>query len=328
MSEIPSELWFAIGYILVGFVGLVWGADKFVGGSAAIAKNAGISPLVVGLTIVSLGTSAPEILVSANAALSGAGDIAIGNAIGSNLANVGLVLSITILISPILIQRHLLTQELPVLLIITSCVGIFLYDNYLNQWEGWALILSLPILLIVVVIYKKNHHNAAEEEAEIPDYTTSKAIAWFVIGLVLLLICSDLLVEGAKTIATLFKVSPLIIGLTIIAVGTSLPELAASVASALKGHHDIALGNIIGSNIFNLLAVMPIPGVISTMSLDKAVFQRDYIAMLLITLTLIGFIYMSYLVRKSQKIGKIAGVFLLIGYVSYYIVLFNDFSQQ
>lgn len=320
------DLVYFIGAITLGFAGLIWSADRFVDGSAAIARRAGLSPLIIGLTIVSFGTSAPEILVSLNAALEGAGELAIGNALGSNLANVGLVLGITALIATLPIQKHILRDELPILLTVTAVAGYFIYDSKLEFWEGIVL-LALIVPVIGYLIHSKKRSLSPEEiaaEQDLPNLPVKMAVIWFVIGLILLVISSKILVWGATNTAGFFGVSTLIIGLTVVAVGTSLPELAASVVSALKGHHDIALGNVIGSNIFNLLAVMSVPALIDTLDMERAVFVRDYLSMAGITLFLALSIAMTFWVRRAKPpgIGKTVGILLLICYMAYYYFLF------
>ncbi|MCL4121067.1 UNVERIFIED_CONTAM: hypothetical protein GTU68_028982 [Idotea baltica] len=313
--------------VIFGLLGLLWGADRFVAGSAGAAKNFGISPLVIGLTIVSIGTSAPEIIVAINAALKDAGDMAVGNAIGSNLANIGLVLGITALICPIPTQSHLLKQEGPILLGITLLAGFFIFDGGLSRTEGVILACIIPPLLALTVYYKKRHPNpeTVEEGEAIPAMSTTTAILWFLVGLSALLISSEALVWGAKQFALFFGVSQLIIGLTVVAIGTSLPELAASVTSAIRGHHDIALGNIFGSNLFNLLAVMSVPGIISPLVLEREVFYRDYMAMSLLTVILVVAIAISlWKGRKEHRqalLSKKIGITLLVLYGLYYAVL-------
>lgn len=330
-----SELWLAAGAILAGFVGLIWSADRFVGGSAAIASNLGISKLIIGLTIVSFGTSAPEIVVSISASMKGTGDLAVGNALGSNLANIGLVLGITALVAPLPIQRHLLTQEIPLLLAVTALAGFLLFDANLLRWEGALLLAALVPVMAYSIISKNKHPSPEEEDTEIPDMGNLAAALWFVAGLAILIGSSELLVWGAVEVATAFGVSPLIIGLTVIAVGTSLPELAASIMSALKGHHDIALGNIIGSNVFNLLAVMSVPGLIQQPAMETEVFGRDYLVMGGITLLLAIAITLDYFVRNLDtpegeargshgRLGRRIGVLLLLAYVGYYVLLFSN----
>ena len=326
-KTIMEGLFAAFSGIVFGLLGLLWGADRFVAGSAGAARNFGIAPLVIGLTIVSIGTSAPEIIVAINAALKDAGDMAVGNAIGSNLANIGLVLGITALVAPIPVQKHLIQQESPILLIVTLLAGYCLLDGFLSRTDGWLLLLVLIPLLVLVVRYKTHHPNPEEQEEgeSIPEISTAAAIMWFVIGLAALLVSSEILVWGAKSIAVHFGVSQLIIGLTVVAVGTSLPELAASVMSAVRGHHDIALGNIFGSNLFNLLAVMSMPGIIAPLALGDAVFHRDYLSMAVITLVLIAAIgWVLWKARKtasSARLSRITGAFLLALYILYYVLL-------
>ncbi len=318
--------------IIAGFVGLVWSADRFVGASAAIAKLAGLTPLMIGLTIVSLGTSAPEIMVSISAALKGAGDLAVGNALGSNLANMGMVLGATALIARLPIQKHLFTCELPVLLLVTAVAGFVLYDAKLTWVDGLILAgLLVPVMLFIIRMKTRSITPAevSAEEEDIPDMTKGQAALWFLVGLAVLVGSAELLVYGAETTALAFGVSPLIIGLTVIAIGTSLPELAASVMSAIKGHYDIALGNVIGSNIFNLLAVMAVPGLIATTTIDPAAFTRDYAAMAGLTALLAFGMGTTYWLNKNKGkagIGWPFGIALLTLYVGYYGLLYKTMA--
>lgn len=314
--------------VIIGLLGLLWGADRFVAGSASLAKNMGISPLIIGLTIVSIGTSAPEIIVAINASLSEAGDMAVGNALGSNLANIGLVLGITALVAPLPTQRHLIKHEAPILLIVTLVAGLLLMDGHLSRIDGALLLLMLVPVLWITVHQKKNHLTPQEvaEEEENPEMPTGSAILWFAIGLAVLLLSSKALVWGAKEVATAFGVSQLIIGLTVVAVGTSLPELAASVVSALRGHHDIALGNIFGSNLFNLMAVMSMPGLIAPLELGSSLFSRDYLAMAALTLLLVAGIAFSLRNKSSEQTGRLGrrfGSVLVLLYALYYVLLFG-----
>ena len=326
LDSIP-EIYLAAVFILIGFAGLIWSADKFVLGAASIAGNFGVAPLIVGLTIVSFGTSAPEVVVSISASLKSAGDLAVGNAIGSNIANVALVLGATMLIAKIPVQRHILIDEMPILIGITILSGIFLYDANLNTWEGWTLAALLVPLMWYLIHRKRKDFSETEisEETDFEQVPNKAAILWFLVGLIILIASSEMLVWGAKVTATHFGVSPLIIGLTVIAIGTSLPELAASITSALKGHHDIALGNIVGSNIFNLLAVMSIPGIIHPPTLDASIFVRDYAVMLATTL-LLAFALFIVIKRtpagQTALVGKTTGILLLACYIGYYLFLF------
>jgi cation:H+ antiporter len=313
--------------LLVGVLGLLWGADRFVEGSAGAARNFGISPLIIGLTVVSIGTSAPEVLVSINAALSNAAELAVGNALGSNMANIGLVLGVTLLIAPTPVQKHLLSQEGLVLLIITGIAGFCLYDGFLGRGESLILGGLIFPLVFIAVKYKKTHISPEEVAAgeDIPDITMGAAALWFIIGLAVLLASAEVTVWSAKTIAQSMGVSELIIGLTVVAIGTSLPELAASVVSAMRGHHDIAIGNIFGSNLFNLMLVMPAAGIISPMALSPEVFNRDFISLGLMTVLLIAMV--AFALNKASRKGVPAllsrrlGVILIGGYIGYYVVL-------
>lgn len=313
----------AVTALLAGLVILVWSADRFVIGAAATARSLGISPLVIGLTIVSLGTSAPEMFVSATAALDGAGGLAIGNAIGSNITNIGLVLGITALVAPIPLQKKLLKKEIPLLLLVSVIGGLVLTDLKLDQTD--AVILIITLFVAVYLLFQQSSESGEnivdeDEQAEIDSTPTHKAVFWLVVGLTALMISSRMLVWGATEIAQAYGVSELVIGLTIVAIGTSLPELAASVASALKGHHDIAIGNVIGSNIFNLLAVLPIPGLLSPLRVDQSVLYRDYGVMLGITIGLIVLIVIGY---RSGRINRVSGAVLLTAYVAYLIMLYR-----
>lgn len=307
----------AIAAILIGLVILVWSADRFVLGAAATARHLGMSPLLIGMTIVSLGTSAPEIFVSATASLEGSGTLAIGNAIGSNIANIGLVLGITALVAPLPIQGRMMKKEMPILLLVTVIAGLVLQDLNISFMDALIMLGCLAITLFWLFNESSEEGIGGldEDEADAIEHTsTTQSIFWLVVGLVALMVSAKILVWGAVDLARLFGISELIIGLTIVAIGTSLPELAASIASALKGHHDIAIGNVVGSNIFNLLAVMPIPGLVALTEVESSALYRDYMTMFGLTLALIGAVYVF---RRSGKVGRGAGTFMLIGYVSY-----------
>lgn len=304
---------------------LVWSADRFVNGSASLARNLGMSPLLIGLTIVSLGTSAPEILVSATAALVGASGIAIGNAVGSNIANIGLVLGVTALIRSLPVKAALTRKELPILAVVSLGTGALLLDQELSRIDGFILIVAMCLTLYLFAKYHPSPSDIElihEEEEELPTYSTGKALLWFAIGLILLVASSRALVWAATVIAQTLGVSDLIIGLTIIAIGTSLPELAASIASVLKGHHDIALGNVIGSNIFNLLAVMSLPAAIAPYSFSAEVLWRDYSFMLILTALLILFCYLGIRRTNGIKIGRTLGGIFFAAYLGYLILLY------
>jgi cation:H+ antiporter len=314
--------------ILVGFVMLIWSADLFVAGAASIADNLGLSPTIIGLTIVSMGTSAPEVLVSITAAVSGAGELAIGNALGSNIANVGLVLGVTVLVVPLFVHSSCMRQELPTLLLVTLAVALLLLDNELSRLDGCLMLGALSFILIQMIRSQSKDSTLLEEADEEPLPHLKPARAWitFLVGLLLLIASSRLLVWGAADVAGELGVSKMVIGLTVVAVGTSLPELAATIASALRGHAEIALGNVIGSNLFNLLAVMAIPGVVAPELLEPGVMTRDYPAMAIAMLLLALGIYVGR--RRSAApvghayIGRSIGFLLVSLYATYYYWLF------
>jgi cation:H+ antiporter len=316
--------------ILVGFIILVWSADVFVAGAASIADNMGMSPILIGLTIVSLGTSAPEVLVSLNAAYLGAGELAIGNALGSNIANFGLVLGLTAMLAPLPVHRNRLKRELPTLLAVTLGCGLLLIDGELDMTDGLLMLAALAFILVEMISSQSHDANAAEEAnvEELPHMAPQRAWISFAIGLILLIASSKLLVWGATTVAVELGVSSLVIGLTIVAIGTSLPELAASLASAMKGHGEIALGNVLGSNLFNLLGVMSIPGLFTVQILEPFVVTRDYAAMLGITVLVAVVLYASLLRPSSRtgtreiRLGRTIGALLLSCYGLYYYVLY------
>ncbi|MFH0257455.1 calcium/sodium antiporter [Vibrio rumoiensis] len=317
----------AVVLLVVGLALLVWSADKLVYGSAAVAKNMGISPLVIGMTILAMGSSAPEMMVSATAALEGKTDTAIGNVLGSNIANIALILGITAMIKPLSISSTILRRELPLMLVVTLIAGALMWDNYLGFTEGLILIaLFLGFILIMLKISQSEKGQkdvlVEQQESEIPDGVDNKvAIFWVVVGLILLPIAADLLVDNAVIIAKYFGMSDLVIGLTIIAIGTSLPELAASLAGVLKGEDDMAVGNIIGSNIFNILAVMGIPGLINPSVLSEYAMNRDFWVMLSVSLLLV-----VMALGKSRSINRIEGGILLLCFLAYQGYLFYNIS--
>ena len=325
------SIFIASSALIIGIVALIWGADKFVVGSAGAARNLGISPIVIGLTVVSIGTSAPEIIVSINAALNNSGELAVGNALGSNIANIGLVLGVTALVSPLPVNRQMLREESPVLILITGLAGLCLYDGFLNRLESILLALLIVPLIVLVIKYKTTSDTTLPDKDEaIPKIESITSAKWFFIGLIFLLLGAEITVFSAKAIAQFFGISELVIGLTVIALGTSLPELAASVVSAIKGHHDIAVGNVFGSNLFNLMLVMSTAGAISPMRLDHDVFYRDYISMAALTFTLVFFVFLAVGRRRNNKseglISRPFGAVFLLGYIAYYAILWLSFN--
>ncbi len=323
--------------MIASLAGLVWSAHFFVGGSASLARHLGMRPGLIGLTIVAFGTSAPEIAVSADAALEGAPDLGVGNAIGSNIANIGLVLGVSCLIARLPVDKPLFRLEIPLLIIATSAAFITLYDNTLSRSEG-LLLLCGALMMPFVLIFdpRKEDEEEAEEafEEEIPQLSKGMSWLWLTGGLVALLLSSEFLVGSATDLAILFGVSPMIVGLTVVALGTSLPELAASIASLLKGHSEMAIGNIIGSNILNILAVMSLPGVIMPSVMSAEIFSRDVFTMTALTILLLGVSWLKIYAPFSNKeksaangsstatLGRPIGIVFLIVYIAYYAHIF------
>lgn len=316
--------------ILGGFLLLIWSADRFVIGASGLALNFGVSPLIIGLTIVGFGTSAPEMIVSGVAAYEGTPNLAVGNALGSNITNIALVLGITALVSPLLVHSRILKREYPIMFIIMLLAWVLLWDGELNYSDGVILLCGMFALMGFITFMglrekqQTGSQDPLEEEfsEEIPkDMSTSMAFIWLIAGLLLLLISSRLLVWGAVNIAHAFHVSELVIGLTIVAIGTSLPELAASITSALKGEHEMAVGNIIGSNMFNLLGVLGIPAIMTGAQLEPSVLNRDYPVM--IALSVLLFIF-AYGFKGEGRINRIEGGILLICYIAYMVVIYQQ----
>lgn len=305
--------------IIVGFAALTWSADRFVMGASGLAKNLGVSTLVIGILIIGLGTSAPEMLVAAMAASDGNAALAVGNAIGSNVTNIALVLGLTALLYPITVKSTIVKRELPMILGIALVAVALMFDHELSFTDGIILV-SLLAASVAYNIYDAKRHPTdvldAEFADEIPDeMSLAVAIGWTLFGMALMIAASKLLVWGAVEIAVAFGVSDLVIGLTIVALGTSLPELAASITAAKKKDFDLALGNIIGSNTFNLLGVMAIPALLAPGMIEDAVVYRDLPLMVGLTAALlimgIGF------GKQHGKITRTEGALLLAVYAGY-----------
>lgn len=309
----------------MGFVAVVWGADRFVYGAAGLASNLGVSRLVIGLTIVAFGTSAPEMLVSGMAAMAGSREMGVGNAVGSNITNVTLVLGAAALVQPLSIHSRLLIREIPILFLSMAVAWAFLWDGELSRVEG--LLLLFGLFLLVAWIGRQGRKAdagysdppaGAFDHDDIPDsLPTAKAIALFSVGLVLLLAGSRVLVWGAIGIARDLGVSELVVGLTLVALGTSLPELAATVAAARRGEQDIAVGNVVGSNMFNLLGVLALPGIIAPGEVDRSIIVRDFPIMVGVTLLLL-----LMAVNERNHIGRKRGIALILVFVLYFVMLF------
>ncbi len=311
----------AYGYPFValigGFIALGWSADRFVAASAAAAKNLGVSKVVIGLTAVSIGTSAPEIMIGVSDCLEDdGGPIAIGNAIGSNIANIGLVLGITALVRPLPFAPPVLKRELPWLIYTTLLALVCLFNLYLGTFDGLVLLVGLALILYrLATVSKSGLSDALESDLEdFPDMGTMKSAAWFVIGLAILLASSHMLVVAAGEIAQRFQVSNMVIGLTVVAVGTSLPELSVTVTAARQGHVDMAIGNVVGSNILNILAVLAIPALMAPQEISPVVLWRNYGMMMALTALLVLF---AYGIGSRKVITRFEGTVLLAAWIGF-----------
>lgn len=314
----------AFAMVIGGLLLLGWSADRLVYGSASLARNMGISPLVIGMTIIAMGSSAPEMVVSATASFRGQPDVAVGNVLGSNITNIALVLGATLLLRSLSLTSGILRREIPLLVIVTAAAAWILHDSHLSFAEGLLLLVGFAALIIgllkMAIDSKGEDPMVAEQSSEVPENVPTKmAILWTVIGLVILPLSAHILVEGATDIARFFGVSDLVIGLTILAIGTSLPELAASIAAVRKGEDDMVIGNVVGSNLFNILAVLGIAGSLAPSDIDANAAGRDLYAMLAITLLFVG---ASYAAFKVKLLKAWFGVILLASFIGYQILLY------
>ena len=298
--------------LIAGLALLVWSADRFIAGAVGLAHYFHLPPIVIGVVIVGFGTSAPELLISGFAAWNGNSGLAVGNAIGSNITNIALILGVTALLTPILVSEITLKREFPVLFAATGLSWFFLSDGVLSFDNALLLLLTLIIALLSLVYINKKDGTSIEE----PEYCHSlgRSVLWTLLGLILLLVSSDILVNASTDLARAFGVSDLVIGLSVVAIGTSLPELAASVTGALKHHTDIAVGNIIGSNIFNILGVIAVPGLIKTYEIPQEVFTRDLPVMLALTIMLFVF---SYMTRKGNGMYRVTGIIFILCFIAF-----------
>jgi cation:H+ antiporter len=313
----------SIAQLVGGFILLVWGADRLVAGASALARNLGVSPLIIGLTIIAFGTSAPELVVSGVAASRGNPGLAVGNAIGSNIANIGLVLGVTALVYPLRVESETLRREYPLLTLIMVGSFIMAADLLFSRTEGWLLLTGLVALVIWMVRYALRRGPddplAAEFAAEIPrNMATGQAVTWLLVGLVILPLSSKFLVDGAIFIARILEVSETVIGLTLMALGTSLPELAAALTSALRHEDDLAIGNVIGSNMFNILGVLGVAAVIHPVEVDLLMLKQDFPVMFLFTVLLF---FMAYGITGPGRISRKSAVLLLTLYFAYQILV-------
>jgi len=310
--------------VLLGLVVLVISSDRFVDGAAATARHFGMPSLLIGMVIVGFGTSAPELVVSVLSAMQGNAGIAIGNAYGSNIANIALILGLTALLSPVQVSSKILKKELPILTLVTLLSFFLLYDLNISLFDAGILLLCIALLMVWSIFngLKNEPDTLADtiDEAVPEPISMRRAVLYLIFGLLFLILSSRLLVWGAIEIAQFFGVSDLVIGLTIVAVGTSLPELASSILAAKKGEHDIAMGNVIGSNLFNSTAVVGVAGAISPFEIESLVLKRDMATMLILTVSLF---IIGYGFRKNRqgRVNRFEGAALLSMYIAYTILL-------
>ncbi|EFE96428.1 calcium/sodium antiporter [Serratia odorifera] len=322
-------MFLAIALLIVGLFLLVYGADRLVYGAAVISRSLGVPPLIIGMTIVGIGTSLPELIVSVTAALNGQIDMAVGNVLGSNITNILLILGVAALIHPLAARSQVLRRELPLMLAVTVLCGFVLMDSHLSRLDGIILLAAaagfIMLMLKIARLAQREGNDSltVEQIAELPqDSSNTVAMLWLLLAFIILPLSSRMIVDNATAIAHYFGLSELVVGLTIIAVGTSLPELATSIAGALKGEDDMAIGNIIGSNIFNSVIVLGVPALLSPGSINPAAYQRDYWVMLAVSVVL-----SALCIGRKHRIGHLAGALLLCGFIAYLAVLFfNPFS--
>ena len=310
---------------IIGCALLAWSANRFITASSAIANRLNWSSLMVGVLLVGFGTSFPEVVVSIIATVQGNPGLAIGNAFGSNIINIGLVIGLAAVITPLVIHSRLLWSEYPFLIASVVFIGLFLYDQYLSRFDGLLLLAFLAFyiywMFFLVKKYRvKDDLMTTEYQSEISRKTMGRvsAIVWWLASLVILFVSSELIVHSAVVIAKALQVSDVVIGLTIVALGTSLPELAASIVSALRQEHDIAVGNVVGSNIFNLLGIIGIVSLISPTATPSSLLLRDYPAMFLLILLMW---VLAYHPRGEYRIGRLSGCLLLAILMIYLVVI-------
>jgi len=306
-------------FIVIGLVLLAVGAEALVRGSSSVALRMGVTPLVVGLTVVAFGTGSPELAVSIGSALEGNASLALGNVIGSNISNIALILGIAAIINPLQVRSEIVRRETPIMVVVTGFLWILLYDGELSRFEG-AVLTAGAVAYTFLTYYLSRQKQKKEVEAEFeeayeqPQGPVWKDVVFIVIGLTLLVLGANLLLSGAIVVAQYFGLSEVVIGLTIVAIGTSLPELATSVIAARKGESDVALGNAIGSNVLNILAVLGITAMIQPISL-AGVRTLDLGVMFG------SAILLNVLLGRNFMLDRIEGTLLLIGYGIYIYTL-------
>ena len=323
-------MWLAVIAILIGLAILVWSADVFIDGATALAKKFSVPSFLIGVLILGIGTSAPEMVVSVLAALEGSPELALGNAYGSNIINIALVLGATVLISPIIIRKGIVKRDLPLLLLITAIAAWQLRDGILSQVDGLILlvlliaVLGLQIVLSIREGYHEHEEDIDNADSDATEPSVARGLGSLLLGMLMLVLSSRAIVWGAVELATLWGMSELIIGLTIVAVGTSLPELVSSLSAARKGEHDMALGNIIGSNVFNTLAVVGLATVIAPISADPVILSRDVMTMGLLTILLVALCVFAFTTKR--QFGRTSGATLVLFFVGYTAWLIQSVS--
>lgn len=312
--------------LVFGLALLVTSSNYFIEGTANVALRYKVSPLIIGIVIIGFGTSSPEIIVAIIASLEGNPGLAIGNAVGSNITNIGLVLGITALLAPLVVKSSLLRREFPILLIVTGLGLALILDHRLGVLDGILMLTTLFAILGWMIYSNRNissndplSEDINKELEDLPKLSKAKSFIYLGLGLVFLIISARMMVWGAVEIAEYFEVPDLIIGLTIIAIGTSLPELAAAITAALKNEVDLMIGNILGSNLFNILAVLAVPAILAPSLIDIEVLKRDYPIMLLFTVAML----LVALPRKGNAtISRVEGGLLLTLFVGYLGLLY------
>ena len=323
-------MWLAILAVVVGLAILVWSADVFIDGAVALANKLNVPSFLIGVIILGLGTSAPEMIVSMLAALEGSPELALGNAYGSNIVNIALVLGATVLISPIIIRKSIINRDMPLLLLVTAVAAWQLSDGVLSNTDGIVLIVLLVVVLgiqIILSLREGNHEHEGDtvEETAKAEHSMAQGLGRLVLGLLVLILSSRAIVWGAIELATLWGLSELIIGLTIVAIGTSLLELVASLSAARKGEHDMALGNIIGSNVFNTLGVVGVAALIAPITPSSIILSRDILAMGLLTLLLFAMCLFAF--KTKRAFGRTSGTTLVLFFVGYTVWLIQTVSM-
>lgn len=314
---------FAMSLLIIGLILLVYGADRLVYSAAVLSRSLGVAPWLIGCTIVAFGTSLPELLVSVTAALNNQIDMAVGNILGSNIINIMLIVGGATLIRPVTFRSDIVRRGLPLLLLITLLCGLLLADHSLSRLDGVLLLAAAAgYLLIVVTISRLALREGSdtltrEQLAELPqDSKNTVAVLWLVLAFIIMPISARMVIDNASVLARYFGLSDLIVGLTVLAIGTSLPELATLVAGALKGENDIALGNVIGSNIFNSVIVLGVSALLSPGPFNPDAFARDYWVMLAASIILA-----AQCLRKRCRINRLSGALLVCGFIAYLAVL-------